>query len=245
MLLAKVDFSKRYYDKGLGVVWAIINPLFRFIVYYVAFTHIIVTKNRPDGFALHLFSGLIIWLFFGGGSKKGILLLKTKRYLIENIQFNHFDLFYASILSAFYAFAFNFLACFIASMFYATPLHPTLLWLPLLILNLVLLTMATSMILATINIYLKDIEHVWDMVILGGFWLTPIIYDKSITMEVIPILQYINPVAGIVINIREAALYGNAPYTHLLVYDWAFTIILLVIAVFSYKRFSHMAIEKL
>lgn len=244
LLLAKVDFTKRYYDTGLGVVWAILNPLFRFAVYYVAFTYIIVTESRPASFALYLFSGLIVWLFFGGGARKGIALLKTKRYLIENIQFNQFDLFFASILSAFYAFAFNFLAYFLASLLYGTPIHPTLLWLPLLFLNLIVLTMGMSILLATINIYLRDIEHVWDMVILGGFWLTPVLYDKSIPMEVVPALQYINPVAGILINIRETALYGNAPYTHLIIYDWIYAIVLLTVAVFAYKKFSHMAVEK-
>ncbi len=242
LLLAKVDFKRRYYDTGLGVMWALLNPLFRFVVYYFAFTYIF--ENRIPNFALYLFSGLIIWLFFAGGSKKGISLLKRKRYLLENIQFNQFDLFFASILSAFYAFGFNFLAYFIVSLIYGIPIYTTLLWLPLLLLNLWALTMGVSIILATINIYLRDIEHLWDMVILGGFWLTPILYDKSITMEVIPALQYINPVAGILINIREIALYGNAPYAHLLIYDWAYTIILLMIAVFVYKRFSHMAVEK-
>lgn len=242
-LLAKVDFSKRYYDHGLGILWALLNPLFRFIVYYLVFTEIFPSK--VPRFALYLFSGLIVWFFFAQGTKKSINLLKQKKYLIENIQFNQFDLFYAAILSTFYAFCFNFLAYSIASVIYGTPIFVTLLWVPLLILNILVLTMGISMILATVNIYLRDIEHLWDMIILGGFWLTPVLYDKKITMEVLPILQYINPVAGILINIRETALYGNAPYYHLLGYDWLFAIIVYLSGQFLYKKYSHLAVEKL
>ncbi len=242
-LLAKVDFSKRYYDNNLGILWALLNPLFRFVVYYFAFTYIF--ENRIPSFALYLFCGLITWMFFAQGSKKGITILKRKKYLIENIQFNQIDLFIAAILAGLYGYAFNFSAYFVVSMLYGTPIYLTLLWLPVILLNLVVLTMGMSMLLATINIYLRDINHLWDMVVLAGFWLTPIIYDKSITMEVVPILQYINPVAGIVINLRETSLYGNAPYMHLLIYDWAFAIIIYAIGSMAYRKYAHMAVEKL
>jgi len=243
-LLSKIDFKKRYYDNGLGILWALINPLCRFVIYYFAFTYIFPQKGIKN-YALYLFSGLIIWFFFAQGTRKGIKLLKSKKYLIESIQFKHFDLFVASTLSAFYSFVFNFIAYFLVSMIKGVGVHPTVFWLPLLVLNIVLLVLAISALLATINIYLRDIEHFWDIVVLAGFWATPIIYDSEITMVKMPFLQYINPVAGIVINIRETVLYGNQPYYHLLVHDLVYASVLFIIAKFAYDKFSHKAVEKL
>lgn len=242
-LLAKIDFKKRYYDNGLGILWALINPLCRFVVYYFAFTYIFPQKIQ--NYALYLFSGLVIWFFFAQGTRKGIKLLKSKKYLIESIQFKHFDLFIASTLSACYSFAFNFAAYFLVSMIYGVGVHLTMLWLFVLIFNIVLLVLAISTLLSTINIYLRDIEHLWDIVVLAGFWATPIIYEHEITMVKLPFLQYINPVAGIIINIRETVLYGNSPYYHLLVYDLVFAGVLFVIAKFVYDKFAHKAVEKL
>jgi len=242
-LLAKIDFKKRYYDNGLGVLWALINPLCRFVVYYFAFTYIFPQKIQ--NYALYLFAGLVIWYFFAQGTRKGIKILKTKKYLIESIQFQHFDLFVASTLSAFYAFLFNLAAYFLVSLFYGVSVSPSTLWIFVLMLNIIILVMAISVILGTINIYLRDIAHLWDIIVLAGFWATPIIYSHDITMIKLPFLQYINPVAGIVINIRETVLNGNAPYYHLLVYDLLFAIILFIIAKFMYNQFSHKAVEKL
>lgn len=242
-LLAKIDFKKRYYDNGLGVFWALINPLCRFVIYYFAFTYIF--PQRIENYALYLFAGLIIWFFFAQGTRKGIKLLKTKKYLIESIQFKHFDLFVASTLSASYSFMFNFIAYFIVSMIYGIGVHPTMLWLFVLLFNIVLLVLGISILLSTINIYLRDIEHLWDIVVLAGFWATPIIYTHEITMVQFPFLQYINPVAGIVINLRETVLSGNSPYYHLLVYDLVYAGILFLIAKFAYDKFAHKAVEKL
>jgi len=243
-LLSKIDFKRRYYDNGLGVLWALINPLCRFVVYYFAFT-LIFPQRGIENYALYLFAGLIIWFFFAQGTRKGIKLLRTKKYLIESIQFQHFDLFIAATLSAFYAFLFNLTAYFLVSFIKGIGLGLATLWIFVLMFNIVILVMAISVILGTINIYIRDIEHVWDVMVLAGFWATPIIYSHEITMIRLPFLQYINPVAGIVINIRETVLYGNAPYYHLVVYDLLFAIILFVIARFAYHKFSHKAVEKL
>lgn len=242
-LLAKIDFKKRYYDHGLGILWALINPLFKLAVYYFVFTHIMT--SRVPSFALYLFSGLITWLFFAQGTKKGINLLKNKKYLIESIQFEQLDLFVAATLSVFYAFLFKLAAYFVIHFAYLIPIQPYMLYMPILILNTFVLVLGVSILLATINIYIRDIEHAWDMVTLAGFWLTPIIYPKEALLEKFYILAYINPMAGIVINFRETVLYGRPPLYELFFYDIAYAIVVLVVGVFLYKKYAHKAVEKL
>ncbi len=242
-LLAKIDFKKRYYDHGLGVLWALINPLFKLAVYYFVFTHIMT--SRVPSFALYLFSGLITWLFFAQGSRKGINLLKNKKYLIESIQFEQLDLFLSGTLSVFLAFLFNLSAYFVIHFLYQVPLQPYMLYLLILILNTFVLVLGASILLATINIYIRDIEHAWDMVTLAGFWLTPIIYPKEALLDNFYFLAFINPMTGIVINFRETVLYGQPPLYNLFFYDIMYGIVLLVVAVFLYKKYAHKAVEKL
>ena len=220
-----------------------INPLFRLVIYYFVFTHLI--GNRVPNFALYLFSGLIAWLFFAQGTKKGINLLKQKKYLIESIQFEQLDLFISAILSVFFAFMYNLAAYAIIHLLFFIPIKMTVLFFPLLVLNIFILVLAVSILLATINIYLRDIEHFWDVVILAGFWLTPIIYPKEAMLERFYVLAYLNPMAGIVINIRETVLYGQPPLYNFLIYDMLYAIVLLVIAIYLYKTYAHKAVEKL
>lgn len=244
-ILAKVDFKSRYYYNKLGILWALIKPIFEFFIYYVAFT--IIFKSDVPNYALYLFLGLVLWYFFSEGTTKSIFILRTKLYLIENISFNKSDLFISSTLSVLLAFGFNFFAYFLMSIILtAPPFHwEAVAFFPLLIGLLCALIYALNLILATLSIYLKDIQHLWDMLVLAGFWLTPILYDAKLLLEHVPVLYYANPMTGILVNIRNVVLYGVTPDYFLLSLNVLSVIALLLLGIWCFSRFSHKAAEKI
>jgi len=241
--LASIEFRKRYYDNALGIIWAMLNPLFRLIVYYFAFTFLL--KVKMDNYVLYLFSGLLFWMFFTECTKKSLSVLRTKRYLIENIQFNKLDLFIASAIGVFFGFFFNIIAYFIISLVSGIPLYSTLIYLPLLLFNMFIISLGFGILLATLHIYLRDIEHLWDMLLLAGFWSAPIFFPTDILFEKFPLLIYLHPASGIIINFREVVLYGNQPHFYLLIYNFVYAILLLLGGIWLFKRYSHKAAEKL
>ena len=242
--LARVEFQKRYYDSYLGLVWALINPLMRVAIYYFAFTVLFQITSIPN-YALHLFSGLVFWMFFVQTANKGIRIFQSKRYLIENLQFNKIDLFYASALSGLLGFIFSLFAYMVISLITGIPLYWFGLYLPILVLNIFLIALATSVLLATIHIYFKDITHLWDMMALLGFWITPIFFRGDTIMQTVPILMYANPLAGIITNVRKILLIGEHPDYFFLVYDLAFGFLFLFLSLTIFARYSHKAAEKL
>lgn len=243
-VLAKVDFKSRYYYHRLGVLWALIRPIIELMVYYVLFTNIF--KNDIENFALYLFSGLVIWYYFVEGTSKGINILLSKRYLIESIPFNKINLILASTLSSFMGFTFNFMAYLGVSIFLGVPpMGQAFLFFPIIVLITSVLIMGISLILATLSIYLKDIQHLWDMVILAGFWMTPIVYSETVMENSMGFLKLSNPMAPIVINVHHTVLYNRAPDYFLLGYSTGLALVLFVIGYILFTNFSHKAAEKL
>ncbi len=242
-ILAKTDFKLKYYDTFLGMIWAIASPLFRILIYYFVFTFIFT--NKIPNYGLHIFSGLLVWMFFQEATKKGLTILKSKRYLIENIKFNKLDLFVSSLLSSLMALIVNLIVYFIVTMFFKIPITWNLLFIPLIILNICILVFAVNLILSTINIFFRDMSQIWDMILLAMFWINPIFYAKSVIFEYFPILMYINPLAGIIVNIREGLMYGNPPDWNLLLYDYAYALVLLSLGLLIFYRYFHKAAEKL
>lgn len=243
-ILAKFDFKSRYYYHNLGILWAFIRPVFEFIIYYVVFTTIF-SSSIPN-YALYLFLGLILWSFFVEGSNKGIHVLLSKRYLLENIPFNKLDLFIASTFSAFLGFLFNFFAYAVLSFTLGIiPFNIYFIYFLLLMINLFLLTMGISLLLATISIYLKDIQHVWDMIILAGLWLTPILYDKTLIEEKLPALLYLNPVSGIIVNIRAVVLFNQPPDFTFFLFNFIYALLLFFLGYFLFGKYAHKAAEKI
>jgi ABC-type polysaccharide/polyol phosphate export permease len=74
-ILAKTDFKKRYYGTSLGILWALINPIFQLIIYYFVFS--VFFKNDVPNFSLYLFSGLILWMFISESNKKGMYTISS------------------------------------------------------------------------------------------------------------------------------------------------------------------------
>jgi len=241
-LIAKNDFIKRYYGTSLGIVWAFIHPLFEFLIYYFVFT--LIFPNNIENFALHLFSSLLIWKFFCESTKQGITILNDYNYLIANVQIQKLDLFWGTLLSKLFALSFNFTVYFIMSLFCNIGYSINALLFPIIIFNLCILILAISLLLSVLNIYFRDIIHLWDMLMLLLFWASPIFYGKEVYQKIKAIL-YINPLAGILINFREAVLYQNFPDLNLMLYNWVYAIILLVFSLIIFKKFSHKALELL
>ena len=242
-ILAKMDFKLRYYETFLGLFWALINPLFRLAIYYFVFSFL--KSMKVPNYGLYIFSGLVVWLYFQEATKQGMMVIKSKRYLLENINFHKSDLFVSSALSSAMGLIFNITVYLLTSMAFGIFPGWNILYFPLLLFNLILLVYAISLILSTIHIFLRDIRQVWDMVLVAMFWLNPIFYAKTaLVFDKYPALLYINPLAGIIINTRNALLLNQAPDWGVLIFDMAYAMVFLIIGLFVFRSFFNKAAEK-
>lgn len=239
--LAQVDFKKRYYNDKLGLVWALLNPLFKIAIYYVVFTFVL--ERGKDNFVIFLFAGLLVFMTFSEAATKGMNLLQSKKYLLENIQFNKIDLFISSTASVFLGFAFNLIAYIIFLVSAGISLNWNLLYFPLLLLNIFILCMGTSLILSTIKIFIKDITHVWAIISIATFWSSGVFFSADQLLSKFPFAIYINPLIGIIHNVREISMFGSSPNIEYLLLSYTISIIVYIIGYIIFKKFSHKAIE--
>jgi len=239
--LAEVGFKKRYYNDKLGLFWAFLNPLFQMGIYFLVIKYIF--KSEEEHFALFLFCGLIIWMAFAECSTQGMDLLENNRFLIENIQFNQLDLFISHTLSVFIGLLFNMLVFFLLCLVSQLPLSIHILIFPLLLFNLFLIATGISLILATLKIYMRDIVHLWAVLILVGFWGSGILFDGAIYQEVFPPLLYANPFVGIIMNTRLIIMKGVAPNWHLLMINFATGVFILGLGMVMFKKYAHKFLE--
>ncbi len=241
--LAQVDFKKRYYNDYFGLVWALINPLFRMAIYYFVFSFIF--SQKIENYHLYLFSALIFWMYFAESTKRGLSTLLTKRYLIENIVFNRLDLFYSLSLSVIFGLLFNLVAYVGMSLITGIYFTWSVLLLPIMLFLAYIVSVSFGLILSTLNIYFKDIMHLWDMVLLAGFWITPIFFRGEEILSRAPILLYANPMSGIIINARKVLLFGELPDWNLLLFSSVYALVLFLVGRFFFLKYSHKAVEKL
>ena len=242
-ILAKMDFKLRYYETFMGLFWALINPLFRLAVYYFIFSFL--REMKVPNYGLFIFSGLIVWIYFQEATKQGMQVIKSKRYLLENIDFQKLDLFISSTLSGTMGLIFNVAVYVVVSMILGIYPGWNIFTFILLLFNLVLLVFSISLILSIIHIFMRDMKQVWDMLLVALFWINPIFYSKSaLVFDKYPSLLYINPLAGIITNTRNALLLNEPPDWKLLIFDMAYAFVFLLIGLLVFKIFFNKAAEK-
>jgi len=241
-ILAKTDFKLRYSATFFGFLWTLITPLFRLMIFYFVFSYLF-TSNLPN-YALHIFSGLIVWMLFQEATKGGMNVLKSKRYLIENIDFNPLDLYIASLLTSMMSFIANLGVYIIVSLVLGVSLTWHMIFLPLHMLNLAILIMGLLLLLSTMHVFFRDVSQFWELFLMLMFWINPIFYAKAAILEYIPSLMYLNPLAGIIVNTRDNLLNGLPPDWGLFAFDMLYALVVLAIGLLVFKKYFHLAAEK-
>ncbi|RYG02534.1 MAG: hypothetical protein EOO02_10365 [Chitinophagaceae bacterium] len=245
-LLAKIEFKMRYYENRLGLLWALLKPILDICIYYIAFK-VILNQNIP-AFASYLFTGLICWNFFLESTTGTIQILQTKKYLYEYSNMNKLEIYISTLMSNSIGFFFNFVMFMLFyNLIEKDSVGPSFhnLWIFVLFLNLFTLSLALSLILSTIYTVAKDITQIWQVFTAFLFFLSPIFYKLTTFKEALPYFDYLNPIAGIIINVRRVMMERLNPDFSLLGFDLAYSFVLLILGMFLLNKLGAKAAEKI
>ncbi len=243
LTLAQYDYLKRYHGSNLGVFWALFKPVWQLLVYYFVFTKIF--GARQENFALMLFLGLITWMCFSEATSRSMSVLRSKSFLMKTIQINWVDFHISNVITAFVGYGIALSIYFIGSLFFEVSYSLAIFYTPLIFINIFIICLGVSLILSTLNIFFKDIEQIWSLILMFGMWTSGVFNRSEMFIEAFPPLQYINPFLSIISNIRNVLLYSTG-------FDWnqywlslTLGLIVLFIGLILFNKYSHLTVEKL
>jgi len=231
------DLKMRYKQTVLGVGWVILQPLLMTLVFTIFFG--IVVRVPSDGipYPLFAYSGLLAWMFFSQVVAAGTQSLSGHGYLISTIYFPRLmlplvnvcvrlvDVFVASVV-------------LIGLMFYyGIGLSWSFLWFPVLILQLAILGFGLSAFLARLQLKYRDIGSLLTVVLQAWMFISPTVYPPSLIGGVWRKLYFLNPVAGVIENLR-AALFGLPFDTNAWLVSIAVTLVVTILSLWAFYRMS-------
>jgi len=249
-LLAKIEFKLRYYENKLGLLWALLKPLLDILIYYIAFS--MIMRQSVPNFASYLFIGLILWNFFVESTTGTVQILQVKKYLYEYSNMNKMEIYVSTLLSNSIGFFFNFvmfLLFFNVIQTRGAGLSFYNFWILGLFVNVFILSLALSLILSTLYIIAKDIHQIWQVFISLLLFLSPIIYAQqtyeNFERKLPAFFQYLNPLAGVIINARKVLMYRQPPGYRVMAGDLLYALLLLWLGVVLLNKLGSKASETL
>lgn len=213
VMLTRKELTVRYKHSVLGFAWSMVQPLFLLLVYSVVFA--ILGAGFAD-FGIWVLCGLLVWTFVSTSLLMATQSITTNAPLVGKVRFPRAVLPLASVGGALVHFCLQAVAFAVVLLVTGHPVDWAYMWLlPVALATCVIVCSALSMLLAPLNVYARDTMHLLDLVVLGWFWVTPILYqferaagwfDRHGIGEWV---LMVNPATPIVITFQRA-IYGSA-----------------------------------
>ncbi|CAH1386499.1 ABC transporter permease [Candidatus Nitrotoga sp. M5] len=208
------EIKSRYIGSVSGIFWALLHPLALLAVYAVVFTAIFKVKfPELEGHSFILFVAVALWpwLCFQEGAQRGALSVQNGGGLIKKVAFPHELLVYGAVLSTYAVHVSGFLLVLVVLALTGSDLHFSSLPLVLLLFSMQLLfTSGLALILAALQVLLKDVEHFLTPLFMVWFYATPILYPASLVPQQIQQIIALNPLSYFITRVRELLMTGNS-----------------------------------
>jgi ABC-2 type transport system permease protein len=213
--LVRTEITVKYKNSFLGIIWSMISPAMTLAIFFIVFQYI--SKNGIPNFVIFLFSGLLVWNLFQLGVLTATGVVVNNSGLVKKVSFPREILALASIGSAsvFFFFQSIVLVIFMVA-FHSQPAWSYLPLLPLSFVALIFLSVALAIFLSAVNVYLRDTQHLVEVLLTAWFWACPIVYAyqplaKKLAAHHLGWIYFLNPMTPIVLT------YQRVIYNHIVV----------------------------
>tara|TARA_R110001583_G_scaffold26757_2_gene96261 strand:+ start:29820 stop:30614 length:795 start_codon:yes stop_codon:yes gene_type:complete len=238
----KTEFRSRFARSKLGGLWMILHPLAQVLVYALILSQI-MTAKLPEvatqyAYPVYILSGVVAWTLFSEILGRCLTVFIDNGNLLKKMSFPKLALPLIIIGSGLVNFVLLFITMFVVFVFLGhMPFHE-LQWVPLLVIITLGLAVGLGLFFGVLNVFMRDIGQVMNIVLQFWFWLTPVVYMMSIVPEEYHVMMMLNPMTGVIMGFQNILLYDKAPEISLLIYPSLFAIVTLLLAMVMFKKAS-------
>ena len=239
----KKEIRGKYKGSWLGVLWTFLNPLLMLAVYAFVFPYIL--RVNVDNYTIFMIVALIPWNFFTTAIQSGTGSVVANGNILKKVYFPR-EIIPISITTSQLV---NFLiTCIIMAVFIifsgvGFSVHALLF--PLLVLIQYILILGLTFILSALTVFVRDIDHFVSVILMLGFYATPIVYQGEMLPKKFQIFLKLNPMAQLVEAYRSILYYHRMPDMTMLVIWGLGSVALLVVGYLIFKKLEKSFVEEL
>lgn len=207
-MLVVRNIKIRYKESVLGFLWTLLGPVFLIVIYAVFLGIMRFSMSLPL-----LVTGIFVWQYLAMSLGDSVNAILGNSNLVKKAAFPRVLLPLSMVLANFVNFALSLVIVVVYLKMVGVPFG-LLAWLPLAMVTQVALCTGVSLVLSSVNVFFRDVQHLVGVFTMAWFFLTPVIYSPEMVIQkfsnpVIHQLFYLNPMTGL-LALYRTALMGEA-----------------------------------
>lgn len=230
------DVKVRYKQTLIGAGWAILRPFLSMIVFTIFFGRMAKVPSEGVPYPIFSYSALLLWTYFSGSVTMSSNSLVGQANIITKVYFPRLIMPLASTLAGLLDYLIALSILIIMMFYYHTPVSPSLLLLPFLVLCAFFAATGVGLWLSAINVKYRDVRYAVPFLIQIWLFATPVIYPTSMLPEKFRWVLSLNPMTGLIEAHRACILGHQSINWQSLVISLAMTLLIFITGAFYFRR---------
>ncbi|MEI6707781.1 MAG: ABC transporter permease [Methylococcales bacterium] len=217
--MTKREVIGRYKGSVMGLMWSFLNPIFMLAVYTFFFS--VVFKARWTGagsieesktqFAVVLFVGMIVHGVFAEVLNRAPTLITSNINYVKRVVFPLEILPVVSLGAALFHSLVSLMVLLIAFVAFNHFLYWTIIFLPLVLLPLVIISLGFAWMFASLGVFLRDVGQTVGIFTMVLMYISPVFFPITAMPEKYRPIMMANPLTFIIEQAREVLIWGHLP----------------------------------
>jgi lipopolysaccharide transport system permease protein len=234
--LAWREVKVRYKQTGLGVAWAVLQPLLGMLVFTIFFGRLAKVPSDGIPYPLFSYSALLAWQLFAYSITESSNSVVGNERLITKVYFPRLLIPMSSILPGLVDFGVAFVLVIGMMAYYGV--HPgwEIVTLPLFIIVELGTALGVGLWLSALNVQYRDVRYLIPFVVQFWMFASPVVYSSTLVPVRWRPLYGLNPMAGVVEGFRWALLGKQPAPGAMFAVSLLVVTVLLVSGLYYYRR---------
>jgi ABC-type polysaccharide/polyol phosphate export permease len=234
--LVMKDFRVRYRNMSLGVLWSLLNPLVTMAVLTFVFTRVFPNNSVKAPFALFVLCGIVPYNFFALAWSAATISVVDNSSLIKRVSMPRPIIPIAVVLANCLHLIVQIALLLALVLCFGAGPNRYWLWLPVVWGLEIVFVCGLGLVSAALDVYIRDTRYIVESINTMMFWLVPIFYPFEMISQRYREVYQLNPVAALVMALRNILLDGHPPAPSLLYKLCASSFAMLGIGIFVFHK---------
>lgn len=232
--LVKKGIKLKYRRSYLGIIWSLVEPLLEMVVLAIVFGTLF--GNDDKTFPVYILTARLLYSFFSQGTKASLTSIRRNASMIKKVYVPKYLYPLSSVLFNYVIFLISLIVLVAVAL--VLGVYPTVYLVgavvPLLL--LLILTFGCGMILATLGVFFRDLEYLWNVALMLVMYTCAIFYypDRLLDSGFDWILKC-NPLYCIISLFRNA-VFGRPLEMTALIYATVFSFATVIVGLVVFHR---------